>query len=183
MPPLPSHAGTGRDGFSSHARYAKIGEWAAHAHCYRLPSQRHRALLLLVAHGCATSKSPLASASPLERQFAAAVVTWDLNHDGDVTCEEWKQYTSALFREADSNHDGVLTQDGYSALGHRDKLFEMAGFAYFDADGDSRITLAELIDKPNPAFALLDTNHDCVITPEERRGGDVNPPGKRKHGS
>jgi Ca2+-binding EF-hand superfamily protein len=115
-------------------------------------------LLPLVAHGCATSKLPLAAASPLERQFAAAAVTWDLNHDGDVTCEEWKQYASALFREADSNHDGVLTPDEYGALGHRDKLFEMAGFAYFDADGDGRITLAELIDKPNPAFTLLDTN-------------------------
>ena len=59
-------------------------------------------------------------------------------------------------------------------LGHRDKLFEMAGFVYFDADGDGRITLAELIDKPNPAFALPDTNHDCVIVPEERRGSDGN---------
>ena len=140
-------------------------------------------LLLLVAHECATDKSPLASASPLERQFAAAAVTWDLNHDGDATCEEWKQYASALFREADSNHDGVLTQHEYSALGHRDKLFEMAGFAYFDADGDGRITLPELIDKPNPALTLLDTNHDCVITPEERRGSDVNTPGRCKRGS
>jgi hypothetical protein len=50
----------------------------------------------------------------------------------------------------------------------------MAGFVYFDADGDGRITLAELIDKPNPAFTLLDTNHDCVIVPEERRGSDGN---------
>jgi len=140
-------------------------------------------LLLLVAQGCATSNSPLASASPLERQFAAAAVTWDLNHDGDVTCEEWKQYATALFREADSNHDGVLTPEEYSALGRRDKLFEMAGFAYFDADGDGRITLAELIDKPNPAFTLLDTNHDCVITPEERRGSDGNTPVKHKRGS
>lgn len=140
-------------------------------------------LLLLVAQGCATSKSPLASASPLDRQFAAAAVTWDLNQDGDVTCEEWKQYASDLFREADRNHDGVLTQEEYSALARQDKLFEMAGFAYFDADSDGRITLAELIDKPNPAFTLLDANHDCVITPEERRGSDVHTPGRRKRGS
>jgi hypothetical protein len=30
--------------------------------------------------------------------------------------------------------------------------FEMAGRGYFDT-----------IDKPNPAFTLLDKNHDCVI--------------------
>src|SRR5262249_9908174 len=29
----------------------------------------------------------------------------------DVTCEEWKQYASDLFREASPNHDGVLTQE------------------------------------------------------------------------
>jgi hypothetical protein len=28
---------------SSNARYAEIGEWARHAHCYQLSSQRHRA--------------------------------------------------------------------------------------------------------------------------------------------
>jgi hypothetical protein len=89
----------------------------------------------LVVQGCTTNKSPLASASPLHRQFAAASVTWDINHDGDVTCEEWKQYASTLFHEADSNHDGVLTQEEYSAMSRRDKLFEMAGFTYFDADG------------------------------------------------
>ena len=107
----------------------------------------------------------------------------DRNGDGKITRDEFPRHIARLFDQVDSNHDGVLTQDEYSALGHRDKLFEMAGFAYFDADGDGRITLAELIDKPNPAFTLLDTNHDCVITPEERRGGDVNTPGKRKHGS
>lgn len=50
----------------------------------------------------------------------------------------------------------------------------------FDADGDGRITLAEVIDKPNPAFALLDTNHDCVITPEERRGTGTDSGGQTK---
>jgi len=54
-----------------------------------------RALTLCVVRatspGCASNKSPLAAASPVEREFAAAAVTWDLNRDGNVTCEEWKQ--------------------------------------------------------------------------------------------
>jgi len=41
--------------------------------------------------GCATNKSPLAPASTVDREFAAAAVTWDLNRDGNVTCDEWKQ--------------------------------------------------------------------------------------------
>jgi hypothetical protein len=40
-----------------------------------------------------------------------------------------------------------------------------------------------VVDKPNPAFALLDTNHDCIISPEERRGSDSKSPGRRKRGS
>jgi hypothetical protein len=140
------------------------------------------ALLAASLEACAANTSPLASASPLERQFAAAATTWDLNHDGDVTCEEWRHYASTLFREADADHDGNLTPEEFAAMARRDRLFEIAGFAYFDADGDGRITLAELVDKPNPAFTLLDTNHDCVITPEERRGNDGKSRDKGKRG-
>jgi hypothetical protein len=134
----------------------------------------------LAAGGCSTgsSKSPLASASPLELEFAAAAVTWDLNKDGDVTCEEWKQYVAALFREADLNRDGFLTRDEFAAMARRDRLFEAAGFAYFDANNDGRLTLAEIADKPNPAFILLDKNHDCVLTPDERVHAGAGSPAK-----
>jgi hypothetical protein len=140
-------------------------------------------LMLFSAPGCATNKSPLASATPLERQFVAATTSWDLNQDGDITCDEWRQYASGLFRDADLNHDGILQPDEFAVLARQDRLFEIAGLAYFDSDGDGRITLAELIDKPNPAFALLDANHDCVITPEERRGSDSRSPRRGKRGS
>jgi hypothetical protein len=129
--------------------------------------------------GCATNKSPLVTASAIDREFAAAAVTWDLNRDGNVTCDEWKQYASDLFRVADVNHDGVLTREEFASLTRQDKLFEVAGFSYFDADGDGQITLSEVVDKPNPAFALLDT----ILSPEERRGPDTKSPGRRKRGS
>jgi Ca2+-binding EF-hand superfamily protein len=53
-------------------------------------------------------------------------------------------------------------------MSRADRLFETVGFAYFDADGDGRISLSELVDKPNPAFTLLDKNGDCVLSPDER---------------
>jgi|RhiMethySRZTD1v2_1073278.scaffolds.fasta_scaffold176943_1 uncharacterized protein (DUF1684 family) len=86
----------------------------------------------------------------------------------------------AYFATPMVSHDGILQPDEFAVLARQDRLFEMAGLAYFDSDGDGRISRAELIDKPNPAFALLDANHDCVITPEERRGGDSRSPGRRK---
>ncbi len=137
---------------------------------------------LVLQVGCSGGQSPFSSGSTLDREFAQAAVTWDLNHDGDVTCDEWKQYASGLFRDADANRDGFLTKDEFAVLARQDRLFDTAGFAHFDANADGRIALVEIIDRPNPAFALRDANKDCVLSPDERRqrpGGakpQTNPP-------
>ena len=34
--------------------------------------------------------------------------TWDANHDGIYTCDEWKSFMDRLFKLADRNHDGSL---------------------------------------------------------------------------
>jgi hypothetical protein len=127
------------------------------------------AVAAAVLAGCAGGpKGPLDSASAVEREFALAAVTWDLNKDGNVTCDEWKQYATGLFREADANRDGILTAEEYAVLARRDRLFDYVGLAYFDANADGRLSLSELIDKPNAAFTLLDKNRDCVLTRDER---------------
>lgn len=131
------------------------------------------ALLALLAvsaqGGCGSGgSSPFASAPPIEREFVAAAVTWDLNKDGDVSCDEWKQYITGLFREADADRDGFLTREEFAVMARRDRLFDTAGLTYFDANGDGRLSLAEVAEKRNPAFTLLDKNNDCVLTRDER---------------
>jgi len=123
---------------------------------------------LAILAGCGGNASPLDSASATDRAFIAAETTWDLNRDGSVTCNEWKQYVASLLKEADGDRDGSLSRQEHEALSRQDRLFQTIGFAYFDADGNGRISLSELADKPNPAFALLDRNGDCVIASNER---------------
>jgi Ca2+-binding EF-hand superfamily protein len=123
---------------------------------------------LLALAGCGGDNGPLASASPTDLKFVSAVATWDVNHDGNVTCSEWKQYAGRLFKDADRDRDGTLARQEFEAMSRQDRLFASIGFAYFDANGDGRLALAELADKPNPAFTLLDRNGDCTISADER---------------
>jgi hypothetical protein len=123
---------------------------------------------LAVLTGCGGNSGPLASASATDLTFVTAEASWDLNRDGNVTCAEWKQYAASLFKDADRDRDGILSREEFSAMSRQDRLFETVGLAHFDANGDGRITLPELADKANPAFALLDKNGDCVISSNER---------------
>ena len=107
----------------------------------RSPPAAAASLFWRDAPWAAASPRPPA-ATPVEREFAAAAVTWDLNKDGDVTCDEWKQYVTGLFREADANRDGNLTRAEFAALGRRDRLLETVGLNYFDANADGRLSVS-----------------------------------------
>ncbi len=99
----------------------------------------------------------------IEGSFIRAVQTWDLNHDGKVTCEEWRTYAASLFKEADSDHDGKLTREEFAKLAKIDRLFEVANFDYYDVNKQGYVTQADFVDRPNPAFAALDHDKSCVI--------------------
>ena len=124
--------------------------------------------LVAGAGGCVTQGSAPESTSAIDGVFASAATTWDVNRDGQVTCEEWKQYAGGLFAGADANKDGALSRQEFAAMARVDRLFAIANFEYFDGNGDGKVTSAEIIDKPNPAFRLLDKNTDCVIGRDEK---------------
>ena len=115
----------------------------------------------LLGAGCAGTPPELSAT--IEGSFIRAAQTWDLNHDGKVTCEEWRTYAASLFKEADSDHDGKLTREEFAKLPKIDKLFEVANFDYYDVNRQGYVTQADFVDRPNPAFAALDHDKSCVI--------------------
>ena len=56
----------------------------------------------LLGAGCAGTSPGLSDT--IEGSFIRAAQTWDLNHDGEVTCEEWRIYAASLFKDVDSDH-------------------------------------------------------------------------------
>ncbi len=100
----------------------------------------------------------------IEGAFIARVQTWDLNHDGEVTCEEWRSYATSLFKEADGDHVGKLIREEFAKLAKIDWLFEVANFDYYDVNKQGYVTQADFVNRPNPAFEALDHDKSCLIS-------------------
>ena len=109
--------------------------------------------------------------SDVDTVFLAAAGTWDRNKDGVVTCEEWKAYAVELFDAADVNKDGFLSPEEYATVMKTDRMFDTVGFKWWDANGDGKISRAEFVDRPNPAFVMLDKEKKCQLTSTELAGG------------
>lgn len=121
----------------------------------------------MLAAGCMTSGP---SVSDIERTFIIGAATWDLNKDGTVTCQEWKTYAGEMFDRADTGRQGFLTPEQFKRIEAEDKLFTVADFKYFDSGNKGRVTRADMVDKPNPAFVMLDQDKSCSLTSAELAG-------------
>jgi hypothetical protein len=117
--------------------------------------------IALAISGCGSTEPGLRDG--VDGAFIRAAATWDLNHDGNVTCEEWRTYALMVFKEADLNRDGKLTPDEFTRLAKIDRLFETADFKYYDVNKQGFVTQAEFIERPNPAFTELDKEKTCVL--------------------
>jgi hypothetical protein len=98
-------------------------------------------------------------------------VTWaaiwgDTKREGVYTCEEWKQYATKVFNDADRNRDGYVDVDAqeFEAIRKADRMFRDADLAYFDDNRDGRLSRAEFVNKPNPFFARYDKKGTCRVT-------------------
>ncbi len=125
--------------------------------------------LLTALPGCSGS-SFSSSVSETDRVFLSAAGVWDRNHDGIVTCDEWKAYAGELFDAADANHDGFIDRTEYATIVHTDRMFQTVDLSYYDANGDGKLSREEFVDKPNRAFVLLDKDNTCQLSSSQVAG-------------
>jgi hypothetical protein len=122
---------------------------------------------------------------------AMMIAACDANEDGKTTRDELTACVARSFEAIDTGHKGSLGYIDYSDwalkwLGDRNAL--PSPFTV-DADGDNRITLAELQAQFVTLFARFDTDKDGAVTRAElltirASATDDRPQGKRgKHGS
>jgi Ca2+-binding EF-hand superfamily protein len=136
--------------------------------------------IVLAAGGCGHTTEP-GMREGVDGAFIRAAQTWDLNHDGNVTCEEWRTYALSVFKDADLNHDGKLTPDEFIRLAKIDHLFDIADFKYYDVNRQGYVTQEEFVDRPNPAFVELDKDKTCVLKTYQLRAATMPAAPKREN--
>jgi hypothetical protein len=131
-------------------------------------------LILFVATNVAEAQNrkgwetPSAALSRMSDPLLAWAVVWgDTKGEGVYTCEEWKQYATRIFNNADRNHDGYVDAQEFEAIRNADPMFKSADLAYFDDNRDGRLSRSEFVDKPNPFFARYDKKGTCKVTSED----------------
>lgn len=102
--------------------------------------------------------------------FLSAAGSWDRNHDGVVTCDEWKAYARELFDAADADHDGFVNRTEWATIVSTDRMFQTVDLGYYDANGDGKLSREEFVDKPNRAFVLLDKENTCQLSSAQVAG-------------
>ncbi len=93
----------------------------------------------------------------------------DLNGDGVITQAEARTTREQAFAQLDRNGDGIAEMsDAPMLLRNRyADAFEPL-LAQFDADEDGRLSAAEFLDGPGPAFELGDADGDGALDEAER---------------
>jgi Ca2+-binding EF-hand superfamily protein len=134
--------------------------------------------LLLAAAPGALAQSGAADDKVRPDPLRAAADSWDANHDGVYTCDEWKKHLDRVFTLADRNHDGRLDAAEFATVKKADPALADADFGYFDENQDGKITRSEFVNKPSEFILRFDRNGDCRVTPDEMKASaQKNPDG------
>lgn len=134
-------------------------------------SQIH--LLTAAAIALAGSAAP-AAARPVaggSRDFAEQLKAADRNNDGQVSRPELVSYRTTQWTRFDRNGDGYFSRDDLPGFVQDrwdgEKLVQLR--RAYDRDSDGRISRAEFVGGPTPAFDAADTNRDGLVSEAELR--------------
>jgi Ca2+-binding EF-hand superfamily protein len=132
-----------------------------------------RALLpvaLLALAACGPASAQQFDGSRIIQQFGQA----DLNADGSVTREEFRNHRKTQFARADRNGDGFVSDDDVPAVVQSRLRNRLGGkkpgemiIPQFDRNGDAKLSEAEFVDGPTLVFDTVDANGDGKATREE----------------
>jgi Ca2+-binding EF-hand superfamily protein len=143
-------------------------------------------IILILAAGAALLHGPL-HAQPPGPPPHDPMAMFDADRDGNISLAELRDGSARLFQAIDTNGDGRITKDEMRA--HHEKLMAAHGgthmgpppgghagppggphpprFDDLDADHDGAVTLAEFRQLLEQHFAMVDANHDGVLSHDE----------------
>jgi len=121
-----------------------------------------------LAASCASSSSKGPEVSAIDKSFLGGIGSYDQNHDGVVTCDEWRTAAANKFTKANKSGSGFLTGDEFQNLATSDRTFLVATLKYYDVNGDGKLDKKEFVERPNPAFTYADKDKDCRLTDIEQ---------------
>jgi EF-hand domain pair len=134
-------------------------------------------LLLMGASLASAQSAPAGDTAHSGRPVPDGPDSWDANHDGVYTCDEWKSYLERLFTLADRNRDGHLDAAEFATIKRANTTLAEADFGYFDENQDGKITRNEFVTKPSEFILTYDRNGDCRVTPDEMKAATSTPKG------
>lgn len=96
------------------------------------------------------------------------LLRYDFNHDGSITRAEMEKGLREDFAKADTDHDGVLSEDEVRAVNEKRWADDAsAASPLVDWDHDGIIDFDEFAAAPRSLFAQMDANGDGVLSPQE----------------
>jgi EF-hand domain pair len=128
---------------------------------------------LALAQSAATGDASRAAKSTQDALVRNGAESWDANHDGIYTCDEWKSHLDRMFTLADRNRDGHLDATEFATVRKADAALADADFGYFDENQDGKITRNEFVNKPSEFILRFDKNGDCRVTPDEMKAAQT----------